>query len=229
MSGDGSISFTNSIVDKAAVTDMIVQGDYMIIAGDERVLSELPSGNWIAGTIPYFMTEDGGQIDQDRVYVTRLQGLAANNPPRLTLYDASSISRIAQEAPQHGFTVLILPASSEVHLSYAQNAPDFPNMYFSPIIGWISGVHLSELADRKAKTGFGPAAGMLSDSKAAAMHPSLLLPKAAKWDAMQGNWCRFHAQKKRGSHYKIRFREFLPYHLRRQRQVCFPLHEQQFS
>lgn len=170
MSGDGSISFTNSIVDKAAVTDMIVQGDYMIIAGDERVLSELPSGNWIAGTIPYFMTEDGGQIDQDRVYVTRLQGLAANNPPRLTLYDASSISRIAQEAPQHGFTVLILPASSEVHLSYAQNAPDFPNMYFSPIIGWISGVHLSELADRKAKTGFGPAAGMLSDSKAAAMH-----------------------------------------------------------
>src|SRR5690606_16776857 len=170
MSGDGSISFTNSIVEKAAVADMIAQGDYMIIAGDERVLSDLPSGNWIAGTIPYFMTDEGGQIDQDRVYVTRLQGLPSNNPPRLTLYDAASISRIAQEAPQHGFTVLILPANSEVHLSYAQNAPDFPNMYFSPIIGWISGVHLSELADRKAKTGFGPAAGMLSDSKAAAMH-----------------------------------------------------------
>lgn len=170
MSSDGSVSFTNSIVDRDTVANMIAQGDYMIIAGDERVLNNLPSGNWVAGTIPYFMASEGGRIDQDSVYVTRISGLPVNNPPRLTLYDAASISRIAQEAPEHGFTVLILPANSEVHLAYAQNAPDYPNMYFSPIIGWVSGMHLGELATNKAKVGFGPASGMLTDSKAAAMH-----------------------------------------------------------
>ncbi len=170
MSSDGTVAFTNSIVDRDAVTTMIADGEYMIIAGDERVLSDLPSGNWIAGTIPYFMASEGGRVDQNSVYVTRISGLPANNPPRLTLYDTGSISRIAQEAPEHGFTVLILPANSEVHLAYAQNAPDYPNMYFSPIIGWVSGMHLGELATSHAKVGFGPASGMLSDSKAAAMH-----------------------------------------------------------
>lgn len=170
MSSDGSVSFTNSIVDRDTAASMIASGDYMIIAGDESVLKNLPSGNWIAGTIPYFMTDEGGRVDQDSLYITSISGLAGNNPPRLTLYDTNSISRIAQEAPQHGLTVLILPASSEVHLSYAQNAPDYPNMFFSPIIGWISGVHLNELGHNKAKVGFGPASGLLSDTQAAAMH-----------------------------------------------------------
>jgi len=170
MAGTGSVSFTSVAVDRDEVVNMISQGDYMVISGDERVLASLPSGNWIAGTIPYFMTDEGGKVDQDKLYVNTISGVTANNPPRLTLYDSKTISRIAQEAPEHGFTILILPASSEVHLSYAQNAPDFPNMYFSPIIGWISGVHLDEIAETSAKVGFGPAGGMLSDTQAAAMH-----------------------------------------------------------
>jgi hypothetical protein len=111
---------------------MISRGDYMIISGDERVLASLPSGNWIAGTIPYFMTEEGGKVDQDSLFVNTISGLPSNNLPRLTLYDANTISRIAEEAPEHGFTFLILPAGSDVHLSYAQNAPDFPKMFFHP-------------------------------------------------------------------------------------------------
>lgn len=170
MSVAGPISFHNQQVDRATLEEMITRGDYMIIAGDEKVLNGLPSGNWIAGTIPYFMTEQGGRVDQDTLYVTTIGGVSSERLPRLTLYDANSISRIAQEAPQQGFTVLILPASSEVHMRYAQNAPEFPNMFFSPIIGWISGTHLSELGSGKAKVGFGPASGMLSEHQAAAMH-----------------------------------------------------------
>lgn len=170
MSVEGPISFQNQQVDRAKLEEMIAQGDYMIIAGDEKVLNGLPSGNWIAGTIPYFMTEQGGKVDQDTLYVTTIKGVSAERMPRLTLYDVNSISRIAQEAPQQGFTVLILPAGSEVHMRYAQNAPDYPNMYFTPIIGWISGMHLDDLGSRSAKVGFGPASGMLSENQAAAMH-----------------------------------------------------------
>jgi hypothetical protein len=171
---EGSISFKNSAVDRATVEAMINAGDYLVIAGDEKVLASLPSGNWIAGTIPYFMTEDqGGKVDQEMLYVNKIEGLSAGSQPRLTLYNTQSVSRIAQESPDHGFTILILPASSEVHLSYAQNAPDYPNMYFSPIIGWIAGMHLNDIGSQTAKVGFGPAGGMLSDTQAAAMHVPL--------------------------------------------------------
>ncbi|TVZ37719.1 hypothetical protein P886_2063 [Alteromonadaceae bacterium 2753L.S.0a.02] len=173
MAGEGSISFSSLAVDRATVEAMIGRGDYLIIAGDESVLASLPSGNWIAGTIPYFMTEEGGKVDQEKLYVNTIGGLSSNNQPRLTLYDANTISRVAQESPDHGFTILILPASSEVHLKYAQNAPDFPKMFFSPIIGWISGMHLDDLGAKSAKVGFGPAGGMLSDTQAAAMHVPL--------------------------------------------------------
>ncbi|SMF53126.1 hypothetical protein SAMN02745866_03387 [Alteromonadaceae bacterium Bs31] len=169
----GSVTFSSAALDREEVVKMISQGDYMVISGDERVLASLPSGNWIAGTIPYFMTDDGGKVDQDKLYVNVISGLASNNLPRLTLYDANTISRVAQESPEHGFTILILPASSEVHLSYAQNAPDFPKMYFSPIIGWIAGVHLDELSSRSPKVGFGPAGGLLSDHQGAAIHVPL--------------------------------------------------------
>ncbi|WP_317931465.1 DUF6976 family protein [Halioxenophilus sp. WMMB6] len=169
----GEVTVESSVADFATVKQLIESGEYLVVAGDEKVLSTLPSGNWIAGTIPYFMTEEGGKVDQSLLYVNIVRGFPANQPPRLTLYDENSISRIAQEAPENGFTILILPASSEVHLAYAQNAPDYPNMYFSPIIGWISGVHLSELGSNKAKVGFGPASGHLSDNKAAALHVAI--------------------------------------------------------
>lgn len=174
MSGVGTVSFKSLAASRDQVVEMISRGDYMVISGDEKVLDSLPSGNWIAGTIPYFMTEEeGGKVDQEKLYVNVIGGLSSNNLPRLTLYDTNTISRIAKEAPEHGFTIVILPASSEVHLKYAQNAPEFENMFFSPLIGWIAGVHLDELGSRTAKVGFGPAGGMLSDTQAAAIHVPL--------------------------------------------------------
>ncbi len=173
MSNDEKISFSSQMLESTAVEAMISSGDFMIISGEESVISSLPSGNWIAGTIPYFMTEEGGTVEQNKLYVTTISGFPRSQPPRLTLYDNNSISRIAQEAPEHGFTILLLPANSDVHLNYAQNAPDFPDMYFSPIMGWIAGVHLDSLGSQSAKVGFGPASGLLSDNQAAVMHISL--------------------------------------------------------
>jgi hypothetical protein len=170
MAQDADISIRSALIDRDQLVEKINKGDYLVIAADESVLSDLPSGNWIAGTIPYFMTVEGGTVNREMIFVNTIEGVQANNAPRITLYDGNSISRIAQEAPEHGFTIVILPAMSEVHSSYAQNAPDYPNMYFSPIIGWISGVHLDDIGSRSAKVGFGPARGMLLDQQAVAMH-----------------------------------------------------------
>lgn len=170
MAQEADISIRSALINREQLIEKINRGEYLIIAADESVLQDLPSGNWIAGTIPYFMTSEGGTVDRNSIFVNTIEGIQPSNAPRITLYDGNSIARIAQEAPEHGFTIVILPAMSDVHLSYAQNAPDYPNMYFSPLIGWISGVHLDDLGSRTAKVGFGPARGMLFDQQAVAMH-----------------------------------------------------------
>ncbi|GAA6166829.1 DUF6976 family protein [Sessilibacter corallicola] len=173
MSGEGLVTFSNKMATKEEVIELISAGEYLVISGDEAVLDGLPSGNWIAGTIPYFMAHDGGRVDQTMLHVNIISGFAASARPHLTLYDVNSVSRIATEAPEHGFTILLLPGESEVHTEYAQNAPDYANMYFSPIIGWVSGFPIDEIGERTAKVGFGPASGMLSNNHAVAIHVQL--------------------------------------------------------
>lgn len=172
MSQKPSVTLTSQMLDIETVKLKIQSGEYLSIAADESILRQLPAGNWIAGSIPYFMDTDGGKITKESLFVHTIGGLSSNNPPRITIYDNSSISRIAKDAPSHGFTLLILPAASDVHLNYAHNAPEFPNMFFTPIIGWVSGYHLNDEAT-KAFVGFGPGGNMLLDQKAVAMHVPL--------------------------------------------------------
>lgn len=163
------VSIDSQMMDLDTVKDKIRAGHYMAIAADENLLSQLPAGNWIGGTIPYFMDETGGTVSRDRLFVHSIEGCASNNPPRITIYDNHSINRIAKDAPAHGFTIMVIPASSEVHLNYAQNAPEFPNMFFTPLVGWISGYHMDD-GNAVAKVGFGPGGGALMAQQAVAMH-----------------------------------------------------------
>jgi hypothetical protein len=59
------VMFTREDVQK-----FIQQGQHLLLAADERVLSQLPQGKWIGGTIPYFMAEQGGRFTQEHIYVT---------------------------------------------------------------------------------------------------------------------------------------------------------------
>lgn len=172
MSNSLSVKVSGQTIDLETLKTRIHAGEFFSIAADESVLSQLPSGNWIAGTIPYFMSEQGGTVSKEQIFVHTIEGINPNNPPRLTLYDKDSISRIATDAPAHGFTIVILPAGSDVHLTYAEKAPEFQNMFFTPIVGWISGFHLSE-DNPSAKVGFGPGGAMLLDQQAVAIHVPL--------------------------------------------------------
>ena len=48
----------------------IASGRPLLLAGDERMLRQLPPGAWIGGTIPYFMSERGGTFSQELIFVT---------------------------------------------------------------------------------------------------------------------------------------------------------------
>jgi len=173
-----NVSINSQLLDLSSTIDLIESGEFLIIAADETQLTQLPSGNWIGGTIPYFMAADGGLVSKDQIFVNTIEGLNGDNQPRITPYDSKSIARIAQDAPDNGFTIAIIPAGSDVHAEYAQNAPSYQNMFFSPLIGWIAGVHLDDVESAQAKTVFGPGAMAMAD-KAVAMHVPLPIDQLA--------------------------------------------------
>lgn len=128
------------------VAAAIRRGDELLLAGDEAVLRQLPRGNWIAGTIPYFMAEAGGVMDRERVFVNALPpGLRAK---RIRRYSQGDIARVYSDLSPGAFGVMIAPGSSAVHLSFALHAPGYEQFALRPLVGWIAGVHLSEIGIR---------------------------------------------------------------------------------
>ena len=123
--------------------DRVEEGRPLLLAGDERVLRQLPPGNWIGGTIPYFMSERGGVYSQDHVFVTGFpDDIAAS---RITSYDEAQLYKIYSDIPDNGFGVVILPAASPVLSRFAVEALSYKAFATSPLIGWVSGVPLAEI------------------------------------------------------------------------------------
>lgn len=142
----------------------------LFLAGDEDLLRQLPAGQWIGGTIPYFMDETGGLITADKIFATEAPHYAQS--PQIKWYSESELENIPADAPENGFSVIIIPATSSVHVTYAQNAPNYKDIFMKPIIGWISGVHLDDLGKITPKV-FSGVDTEGSDQKAVVMHLTL--------------------------------------------------------
>jgi hypothetical protein len=154
---------------------LIQQGRPCCVAGDENLLRRLPRGCWIGGSIPYFMAEQGGVCTRTQLFVAELprhNGVHIGGPgdgPRVVRYDRDSLSRVCTDAPEHGFSVMVLPAFSVVHEAFAQEAPGYEDMYLRPLVGWISGTHLDEIGQAKPRVFHGPS-GQVLDDMAVVMH-----------------------------------------------------------
>jgi len=161
------------------VNEMIKQGKKLILAGEENLLRQLEPGHWIAGTIPYFMSEKGGELNSDKIFVNELPRYIKKI--RLNTYRESSISKIYQDGFPGGLSIVIIPASSPIHLSFAINAPNYDNFAMQPLIGWISGINLNQSGQSGAKVFFGENNKIL-DNGAVAMHMELPQNKYAEID-----------------------------------------------
>ncbi len=151
------------------------------VSGDESVLSRLPRGNWVGGTIPYLMTDDeGGLTTRDRLLVQQLQS-DERAAPRISVYDEKTIARITEDAPGNGYTLLMIPAFSEVHWADGKDAPHFKDLFLHPIVGWITGIHLDDLGKEKAKV-FNGKTGETYTDRAIACHVPLPAGKTAVVD-----------------------------------------------
>ncbi len=156
-----NISEANALIDA---------GKRLHVAGDEAALTRLHRGEWIGGTIPYFLTNTGGLVDRNRVFVTELP--ESVTAAKIALLGENELARLTGEAPENGFSLVILPGMSRIHASYALNAERLPRLYEKPIIGWVSGVHLAELSTAKPKTVDGKT-GEFSGDRLAVLHAAL--------------------------------------------------------
>ncbi|NTU76769.1 MAG: hypothetical protein HGA90_02995, partial [Alphaproteobacteria bacterium] len=161
----------SQLLDKNAAAALIQTGKPLLFAGDEKLLATLPRGNWVGGTIPYFMTEQGGITTADRVFVTEIPYATGAVVRR---YTTKTLPNVASDHPGHGFTVLLIPALSDIHASFADEVANFKNVYDRPLVGWISGIALEDIGKVSPKV-FEGTTGESSSTDAVAMH--IVLPE----------------------------------------------------
>lgn len=160
-----------------AVSQEIRQGTPMLLAGNEKALRALPRGNWIAGTTAYFMDREGGVSSQDRIFATPLPACASG--ARVLSHSEATLHHLLDDAPENGYTALILPAGSSIHAAYARGAALFPGIFVKPVVGWVSGSSLDGARKHSPKV-FDGTTGGFSRSHAVAMHVELPPGKLAE-------------------------------------------------
>lgn len=124
------------------VAARIRAGARLLLAGERALLARLPPGDWIGGTIPYFMTPDGGCMSTEWLCVTELPECAFEVSTRV--HGLEELEGVYAE-DEDVVGVLILPHGSAVHESFALNAPEYRGFAGRPLLGWVAGVRLDRV------------------------------------------------------------------------------------
>lgn len=123
---------------------LIEEGKILHIAADDSLLKKLPKGKWIGGTTPYFMSEEGGILTKDRLFVNEIDYA---EDIRIAVYGKYNIFQIVEECYDNGLTMLIMPYGSEVAAKYSKEAPEVEELLMHPTIGWIAGADLETMGN----------------------------------------------------------------------------------
>ena len=152
----------------------IQSGKLLHIAAEEPLLKSLPKGNWIGGTTPYFIDEQGGVVSHDKLYVDAIDAAISF---KITTYGADTILNVAEDAYANGFTLMIIPFGCEALSTYSRKAPDIEGVFMKNILGWVSGFDLNAAGDT-AKTVDGTT-GNIYEDRAVALHVEIPADKLA--------------------------------------------------
>ena len=161
------------------VSAMIQAGKKLLLAGDAKLLEQLPKGDWIGGSTPYFILYPEQMVESyEKLFVNCLPDFV--EAIEIREYDSSNIKDIYSDAPRNGFTVLIIPISSPVFPEFTMNAPGYKDFARYPLCGWVSGQSLEVIySEKKSHTASGVGPNVYSD-RAVAMHISLPANKYAE-------------------------------------------------
>jgi hypothetical protein len=155
----------------------IAAGDALLLAGDEALLRQMPRGDWIGGTIPYFVSDEGGVTTKEKLFASALPPAVVSFSTRF--YSEAELPALIADEPRHGFSFIILPAFAAVHKAFAKNVPGYRGVYERPLMGWVAGVELDEVDTRRPKVVDGRT-GTWSECDALCLHAHLIDDVAAE-------------------------------------------------
>ena len=156
----------NSMMTMAQAAQKIEDGAVLVLAGSEEALSKLPRGKWIGGTSVYFVTEEGGKVDRENVFVTELEDATDARP---VLYQGEDLPNLTMNRFENGLSMVLIPAFSEAHQAFALNGSSYPGLFEQPLMGWVTGVHLDDLGTTTPKVFLG-STGEAYEDGAAQLH-----------------------------------------------------------
>jgi hypothetical protein len=129
-------------------TQMIESGAPLMISGAQHLMDRLPPGNWIGGTSYYFMTEQGGRREEERLHVQRLPEAVTQG--MVKVYGKDDLKDIYRDIPGNGLAILILSAFSEAHRDFALHSHQYDEFALRPLMGWVAGVRREEMLSTRA-------------------------------------------------------------------------------
>lgn len=157
--------------------EMIKAGKKLVLAGDMALLEQLPDGDWIAGTSPYFMTPEGGIVNTEKIFVSDLTSSVSEI--QFKTYDADSLKNIYIDGYEDGYTFLIIPPYSKVQESFAFGAPEYEGFASKPLCGWVA-AHMFDQRQIEVGKTYCRSAKSASAELAVAMHVKLPANKYAE-------------------------------------------------
>lgn len=162
---------------KEEVVKFIEANRYMVLTADENLLAALPKGNWIGGTIPYFMDNEGGVFTNEKIFVDDFTTLGLDF--RIVEFDESDIREVANTSFENGFTILLLPGESAILEKYAMYSDNYENIFRNPVTGYVTGCDVKEMNTAVPKV-FNGSSKKNYSGKAIALHVKLPDKKIAR-------------------------------------------------
>ncbi len=166
----------NELLTVAEAAERINSGAVVVVAGVTELMEQLPKGKWIGGTSSYFVTEGGGAVVKDKLFCTTFDEATDAS---VRLVGAGELNEIASGYKAGGFSVILIPAFSDMHTKFALEGANHAELFDQPLVGWITGVHLDDIATAKAAV-FDGATGERYEDGAALLH--VALPEGASVD-----------------------------------------------
>jgi hypothetical protein len=151
------------------VINLINSKAHLLISGDESLINQLPKGNWVAGTIPYFMSERGGMISKSELQVIELPKTITDI--KIKSYSRDQLQNIPKDYFANGFSYILIPAFSSSHITFAKNSFKYSGLFDRPLLGWISGHDLND-KNITAKV-YNGETGIASQDEAIVLHCNL--------------------------------------------------------
>lgn len=159
-----------TLVSVQEASELIESGARLMVAGDEKLLAALPKGDWIGGTTPYFMTEEGGVCSREKLHVVQFPPTVLS--VKAHMYTAQHLKLIPKDYKSNGFSIAIVPAYTDVHTTFAKDSSSWPDVFALPLIGWVAGKHLADAESVSSKV-FNGQTGEASSTKAVVLHAEL--------------------------------------------------------